>query len=53
MFFRFSTLLSVFSSSFVRLFSISEALAPWYDDITITTLASKSGNCAIEVFVSE
>ena len=42
-----------FSSTFVRLFSMSAALAPGYDDITMMVLASNSGNCAIEVLTSE
>ena len=50
---RSATLFSVFSSTLVRLFSMSEALAPGYDDITSTTFASKSGKFANEVFISE
>ena len=42
-----------FSSTFVRLFSISAALAPGYEDITMMVFASNSGSCAMDVFTSE
>ena len=50
---RSLTPFSPFSRTLVRLVSISAALAPGYADITMMTLASKSGNCAIEVFMNE
>ena len=42
-----------FSSTFVRLVSISSALAPGYDDMTITTLASNLGNLSKDMLISE
>ena len=50
---RSSTPLSAFSSTFVRLVSISSAFAPGYEDITMITFESNSGNCAIEVLIRE
>ena len=50
---RFSTLFSEFSSTLVTFDSTSEALAPGYEDITITMLASKSGNNANGVLIRE
>ena len=41
------TPLREFSSTFVRLFSTSSAEAPGYEDITIITLDSISGNVSI------
>ena len=52
-FLRFSTLLREFSRSLVRLVSISDALAPWYELMTIMVLASKSGRRAMLVLISE
>ena len=46
---RFSTPFKAFSSTLVRLVSISAALAPGYEDITMMVLESNSGNCAIEI----
>ena len=42
-----------FSSTFVRLVSISSALAPGYDDMTITTFASNLGNLSNDMLISE
>ena len=50
---RSLTPFKAFSNTFVRLVSMSAALAPWYEDITMMVLASNSGNCAIDVFTSE
>jgi hypothetical protein len=42
-----------FSSTFVRLVSISSALAPGYEDITMTTFASNLGNLSNDMLISE
>ena len=51
--FKCSTLLSVFSSGRVRFCSISSALAPWYDVITMMVLVSMSGKRSMGSFCSE
>ncbi len=51
--FRFATPLREFSRVLVRFCSISEALVPGYEDITIITLASNSGSWAMGILVSE
>ena len=53
MFLRSLTPLREFSSTFERLVSISSALAPGYDDMTITTFASNLGNLSRDMFISE
>ena len=50
---RFSTPFKAFSSTLVRLVSISAALAPGYEDITMMVLESNSGNWAILVRLRE
>ena len=50
---RSSTPLRAFSSTFVRLVSISWALAPGYEDMTISTFESNSGYWAIDVLTRE
>jgi hypothetical protein len=51
--FRSLTALREFSRTFVRLVSISSALAPGYDDITIMTFASNLGNRSRDMLISE
>ena len=53
MFLRSPTPLREFSRTLVRLVSISSALAPGYDDITMTTFASNLGNLSKDMFISE
>ena len=52
-FFRSLTPFREFSRTFVRLVSISSALAPGYDDMTITTFASNLGNLSKDMLISE
>ena len=53
MFLRSLTPFREFSSTLVRLVSISSALAPGYDDITITMFASNLGNLSNDMLISE
>ena len=50
---RSLTPLRVFSRTLVKLVSISSALAPGYDDITMMTFASNLGKRSREMFISE
>ena len=50
---RFSTPFRAFSSTLVRLVSMSAALAPGYDAMTMMVLESDSGNWAMLVRLSE
>ena len=52
-FFRSLTPFKEFSSTLVRFVSISSALAPGYDDMTITTFASNLGNLSNDILISE
>ena len=53
MFFRSLTPLREFSRTLVRLVSISSALAPGYEDMTMITFASNFGNLSKEMLISE
>jgi hypothetical protein len=51
--FRSLTALREFSKTLVKLVSISSALAPGYDDITMMTFASNFGNLSKDMLISE
>ena len=51
--FRSLTPLRAFSRTFERLVSMSSALAPGYEDMTIITLASNSGSWSIDILIRE
>ena len=53
MFLRSLTPFREFSRILVRLVSISSALAPGYEDMTMITFASNLGNLSNEMFISE
>ena len=53
MFFRSLTPLREFSRTLVRLVSISSALAPGYEDMTMITFASNFGNLSKDMLISE
>ena len=52
-FLRSLTAFREFSSTLVRLVSMSSALAPGYDDMTIITFASNLGNLSNDMLISE
>ena len=53
MFLRSLTALREFSRTLVRFVSMSSALAPGYEDMTMTTFASNLGNLSSDMLISE